>query len=64
MLAKNILAIIAFIVAASAAPNPPSSSTCGQGQILQCCESIDFLTGLNLGCVNGKATPSKISIPL
>jgi hypothetical protein len=64
MLAKNILAIVAFVVAASATPvadlekrNPP----CGQNQVLKCCESVDLLTGVGIGCVSGKANPYKIS---
>jgi hypothetical protein len=68
MLAKNILAVLTFVVAASATPvvdlgkrNAPSRS-CGSNQELECCESITF--GIGVNCVSGKANPYVYKISL
>lgn len=55
MLAKNILATIAFVVAAVATPvvDLEKRNPCSGSQQLECCESI--FQGLGVNCVTGKA---------
>jgi hypothetical protein len=58
MLARNILAIITFVVATVATPvtDLEKRNKCGTSQNLECCESI--FNGIGVNCVAGMTTPS------
>lgn len=65
MLAKNLLAVLAFVFAASATPivemekrngGGGQTNNCGSNQELSCCKSI--VLGIGVGCVSGESFPA------
>jgi hypothetical protein len=57
MLAKNILAVLAFVFAASASPADlgKRNPTCSNSQTPVCCNSIHNFVGINCGKANPDA---------